>query len=268
MAKEKWSLSEERLLVDYFFICKKESKPVNAKECSLYLTESGFSARDPNKIRAKLNDIKRIDNGYDLTHVAKNTIKAYQTSRSKPGNPLCEFENTIEKTELAQNAEPNTIQFEATKISLNNKFLSANNPFKNAVLPEINQLRPEKDFYEYLEELLYDLEQFDRRKWSTIYQNAEINHNTANKLRHGEVQLTRNYFYRILIAMQLSDPKKAYSLIKKSGFSFRLQNEPDHTVAIAIKNNIYNRRYINEYLIDKGCDPLFPLLAKQLNQIK
>ena len=265
MAKEKWSLVEEQLLVEYFFICKKESRSINAKDGSLYLVETGFPMREPSKVRAKLNDIKRIDKGYDLSHVAKNTIKAYQTSPLKPSNPFFKFERP-EKEKTTQQSVQSFTEPNFSPISTNN-FLSANNPFRNAQKPVINQLRPSKDFYEYLEELLYELHNFDRLTWSTIYTNAEINHTTANKLRRGEIELTRDYLFRLLIAMRLSKVEEAFSLIAKSGLSFRLQEEPDFTVKTAILNKIYDRKFINEYLIDSGYAPLFPKLAKQLNQI-
>ena len=219
------------------------------------------------KIGAVLGNIKKIYDGSDLSHVDKELINIFLNESKEIENPLNAsgegeikslFDSSLDTTHNSKlNAE----------LDISTKYLSTENPFRNAKVPTINEDKPGMPFLEYFNDLIENLDFFSRLKWSTIYTHAEINHTTANEIRQGKRAITANYLFRFIIAMQLSDMVIVRSLLKKAGIALRIGMEPDTAVAMAITYKIYNRRFINEYLIDKGEEPLFPKLAKELNQI-
>lgn len=249
MSKQSWSFEEEKIVAECFF----------DNECVInkHLIETIFSnplMKDHSigTIRAKLYDLKKIYEGNDLSHVSKNTIKAFLYFKEKIKNPLF----------ICFNNQTNSLS------SFN--YLSANNPF-NSVRRSIDPLEDcsEMTFLEYLNELIERLEFYPPHvKWSTIYNNAEINHTTANEIRQGKREITRIYLFKILIAMRLNNTDWSYSLMKKSGFTFKSNEEPDDTVKMALENKIYSRTFINEFLVERGYDPLFPQLEEQIRRAR
>ena len=255
MSRRKWSIEEKEILVNYFLSCVCESKKVSAKRALYLLANPELYEDQMRKVSAVLGNIRKIYEGADLSHVDSTLIKIFLNKSKELHNPLFNLEKESKKDE----------NYFDTSSSF--KLLSANNPFQNVATPTINEDRPGMTFLEYFNNLIENLDFFAKVKWSTIYTTAEINHTTANEIRQGKRQITNIYLFKFIIAMRLNDNKIIASLLKKAGISLRIGVEPDTTVAMAITHKIYNRRYINEYLIHKGYPPLFPKLAKDLNQI-
>ena len=259
MSKQRWSLEEEKILVEVYFR-REEDWPmfhmvdVAWEELSLY----GYE-RDKDKIRAKLYDISIVDRGLDISHVSKNTIQAYL---EYPEKPIVEDSLT---DKLHSNTQPKQLDFFSNSRLLG--FLSADNPFSKVVYdidPEDD--RPSEDFQEYFNNLIEDIDFFKHIKWSTIYTFAEVSHTTANEMRNGKTKIDKLNLFRLMIAMRLDDPKIIYSLMKKASLSFS-SSSPDKVVAMALKIRNRNKTQINEALIEDGCEPLFKKHAKLMHQI-
>ena len=259
MAKRRWSLEEEKILVEVYFR-REDDWPV------FYIVDVAWEElhrhgyeRSDNTIRAKIYDIAKVDHGLDISHVSKNTIEAYLEYPEKPKK-----EDSL-VDEMHFNSQQK--QFDLFNNSKLLGFLPSNNPFSKvqySVDPEED--KPSEDFQEYFNNVIEDIDFFKHIKWSTIYTFAEISHTTANEMRNGKTKIDKLNLFRIMIAMRLDDPKKIYSLMKKAGFAFS-SFSPDKIVAMALKLRIRDKTDINEALMDDGCEPLFKKHAKLMHQI-
>lgn len=256
MAGRKWSLKEEKILVDVYFRHVEECAPVFylVRAANDELRLWGYE-RPNNAIRAKMYDVARVDAGLDLSHVSKTTIEAYLSVPEHPGRGR----------ELLEGLRSSNLSGQS--IDFGTQFLSTNNPFANVRYDtDPMEDRPTWDFQEYFNDVIENLDFFRHIKWSTIYTFAEVSHTTANEMRAGKTKIDKLNLFRLMIAMRLDDPKVIYSLMKKAGLAFS-SFSPDKVVAAALRMRIRDKTQINEALIDDGCEPLFKKHAKLMHQI-
>lgn len=259
MAKRRWSLEEEKILVKVYFRREEDWPMFHMVDVAWEeLRRHGYE-REDNKIRAKLYDISIVDRGLDISHVSKNTIQAYLEYPEKP-----KIEDSL-IDELHSSTQPKQLDFFNNSRLLG--FLSADNPFSKVIYDvDPEEDRPEWDFQEYFNDVIEEIDFKRHVKWSTIYTFAEVSHTTANEMRNGKTKIDKLNLFRLMIAMRLDDPKVIYSLMKKASFSFS-SSSPDKVVAMALKIKNRNKTQINEALIDDGCEPLFKKHAKLMHQI-
>lgn len=255
MTVRKWSFEEERILAEVYFRLELDW-PVTyiVREVAEELGRHGYERPD-SAIRAKIYDVKRVDEGLDLSHVSKTTIQAYLDC---PGQPVRNWPLLEELRSSNLSGQP---------FDFDTQFLSANNPFANVRYDtDPMEDRPTWDFQTYFNDVIENLDFFRHIKWSTIYTFAEVSHTTANEMRAGKTKIDKLNLFRLMIAMRLDDPKVIYSLMKKAGLAFS-SFSPDKVVAVALRMRIRDKTQINEALIDDGCEPLFKKHAKLMHQI-
>lgn len=245
MNKQKWSLEEEKILVKLFFKHERFIDSSLVTECANALVEHNFAERPFSKIRAKLYDVKRIDDGNSIEHVAKNTIVAYKEYPEKPLNSIlvsrtCNVNQSADKT---------------FSIPTSTHFIGTNPLFKDG------EVRTGKTFAKLMEELI-DKCEFEYRpklKWSTIYSNAGVDHSTANEIRYGRrLSRTDNKYnlLKLLIVMKI-DFETANLLLSKADLAFNNTSKTDILITRAMKIGEFNKRILNEALVSEGEPPLF-----------
>ena len=266
-SKRKWSAEEERALADYFHDCKERCDCPSATEAQDRLDCKGFGIIEAEKIRAKLCDLWKVDRGWDLTHVADATVRAYYDAFADDPNELLDIiEGQVSDEEafrvFAENPEelPESLRgwFSRLQEKLSpSSAESALEPRRGPALmaqssisqdtqtllgAEISSNRFESAMNEAIDDRIWGSE--FHVSWSTIYTNAEVNPTTANYIRKGQ-RLEGNYenLYRLFIEMRLP-LGKATELLEAAGLTFRRGNAIDSVVRLALENGIYDKRSI------------------------
>ena len=249
MAKRRWSLEEEKILVEVYFRREEDWPMFHMVDVAWEELHRHGYEREANKIRAKLYDISIVDRGLDISHVSTTTIKAYFDYPERPRNPLLDAECPI-FLNAADSREP--------KVFLTNNFISSNPLFASG------PVQVDISFTKMLEHLIDECEFHYRPqlKWSTIYTLAEVKHSTANEIRRGErlgrVDAKYNLL-RLLFVMKI-DYKTSCLVLSKANFSFNGSSMTDKLIAIAMNIREFNRKTLNEALVSENEEPLFPEL--------
>ena len=245
MNKQKWSLKEEKVLIELFFKHERFIDSSLVAECANALIKNNFTERPFNKIRAKLYDIKRIDDGNSIEHVAQNTVIAYKEYPEKPANPIL-----TGGIDYANQSVNKTISLPTAT-----HFIETNPLFRDG------EIRTGKTFEKMMEELIdrCEFEYRPKMKWSDIYNNAGVDHSTANEIRYGRrLSRTDNKYnlLKLLFVMKI-DFETTNLLLSKVNLAFNDLSRTDVLIMRALKMRIFNKRILNEALVSEGELPLF-----------
>ncbi len=236
-------------------------------------TEAELKAAD-----RRIRDYWRIDLDEDVSRVSPRAIREYVSYAVAEETPneileIIKGRNSEEDTPMEEDPQPDPEEITPNPSRVN-VWDNPNNRTK--LLTSDEQLTVDtlimgegvgESFAEMLDRLINKLGWESRYSttWSTIYAAAGINHEAAREIRNGN-RLKFPNLYRLVIVMRL-DYETAKELIEKAGLSLGNRTTwTDIVVSTALKNRIYNRRVINEALIRKGQEPLFPNLESRMKE--